>query len=1530
MNNKSYKYFLLSSFFSLINLVTIHAQDAAPDLSAANVLCDKETAVTISQFVGAGTDTDEATDGCLDAITETNTTWFVWEAADFGSFTFNIDPADESDLFAFSLFSLPNGLLDGTGKGNIRCVSPCRTGDIGLRAGDSDTDGGDCTDTDGFLRPLELDQGRYYGLMIENTTSNSGFTITFGGDGPIVSPTGQIQPDVVNACYGQPIELNQNIDFKNGNIQNYEWLVEGAAGQSEGSGFGATQNSFTYNIINAPDAEAGDKNVFLTVTTSIDGTNQTCTATFNTQITIDDCCDSENSVAIIDTTISPIACPSDANGAIDLQVNSPNPLFPNSYAWSNGATTEDIDQLAPDTYSVTVSNEAGCRDSLTYTFINPDALTVRDTIQQIPSCRGGTDGRIAIIANGGRTPYTYDFGDGNGFVNNNFLENLPIGDYTVVTMDASGCTDTTRTELDEKELIVTLENVVNPTCFDTNNGIIDISASNFTGTLQFDLNDGQGPVGADALTMLDSGSYTIDVIDSEGCMGGPIDTVLTKPAPFSLASIETRPGITCNGANDGTAVVSISGGTPDYTYAWSTGATTRSISNLSPGFYTVTITDANGCTIEQTSSELVDPPVLTATVATDSDVSCSDRNDGQIVLDVDGGTAPYFYNIGGLSVRDTILSDLSTGDYDITVTDNNDCEVIIPTVSINSPAIVDFTTNVNVGGGPSTGTGSSICYGQPIEFSNVSSFTVGTLESVSWDFGDSRTSDENNPEIAFTTIGTPTITLSVTSDLGCTETLMEELAFDIAPCCETDNSIILLPDLTPPLCNGGNNGSINVNPNSINAPITSINWTTNENTAEIDGLAAGNYGVTITNDATCEESTFLTLPEPPPITATLNVSQPTCDAAENGRIIVTAQGGTINAGSDYNFDFNNNGYSTNNVATDLPTGALNIMIRDDNNCEVPFDTLLAADPTANPITANLAINSPSCDAATNGLIRVNAVGNGPFLYNFDGSSFADIDSSANLTVGNYRVVVQDADNCELAIDTSLNVPDNFVPVTATITQVNLPSCGGGTDGSFTVVPDGELGNDVANYTFDFGNGGASPNNTVDNIAADQPVLVVITNANNCSTTLDTTLSELVLEPDNPLVEQPRCFGETNGRIRIQVPAPQGVAAPFTYAVNGGAFADEAVLADLGEGDYTVIVRDANNCVSEPLMVNVPQPDAINLMVVPQEISCFGADDGQITADVTGGNGNFIFDWSNGQATRTATSLPPDDYFVTVTDFRGCRDSTTSATTLIEPAELLASLGTVSPVLCFGETNGSISVDAIGGSAPYEYSLDGVLFQPSATLSNLSAGDYNVVIRDSRGCEVPVEDITVEEPGEFTVTANVDSDIAKLGFAVSLSASAATTAIGPVNYVWSTPDSIVCNGCSSFEFVPPGSTTFTVTAINSDNCQATDMVTVRVSLDRPVYIPNIFSPNGDGMNDAFYIPFSPSMTSIKNLRIFDRTGALVFEVNDINRGEELTKAWDGAFNGSEYRQGVFVVTAEINFVDGQTLPFQSDLTLITSE
>ena len=985
MNNSIFKKILVGSLFFLTtaNATFLQAQDAQPDLANATILCDKRP-VTITTFNGAGTDTEEGAGTCIDGITETNTTWFTWEGATFGNLSFIIEPTNPNDRIAFVLFDLPNG-------GNpvaLRCGAACFTGQTGLVENDNDAVV-NCQDspTDGFARALSMEQGLTYGLMIENTTSDEGFTIVFGGDGELVGPVGQIMPSAMEACFGQPLTFEENITFSNGDIIQYDWLFEDGADNRTATTQIKQEQTFDF-------ATTGTKRIELTVMTSTG-----CSAIFETFITISDCCETDNRIDIANNpVVTEIACPDDTNGAIDITVtNASN--FPTIFEWSNGADTEDLTNLGPDTYMVTVSNAAGCRDSLTHTFVIPNALTAMESITP-PSCGGLSDGSITIAASGGRMPYAYDFGDGNGFVVATTLNGLDTGDYTVIVQDDSGCTFTTDPiELDEKALNITFDNIMNPTCGNLTDGSIEINADNAVGVLTFDFNDGNGPLDPTSLTRLDSGTYIIDVFDSEGCTGNPVEFTLTKPEPIN-GILEARRS-SCNGANDGTAIVTVTGGVPDFTYEWSNGATTRSISGLEPGTYMVTVTDANGCIFEATSTPITDPPVLTASIASVQDVSCSTEANGVIALTVEGGVMPYKYSTDGINFETgTTIENLAIGDYEITVTDNNDCPVNL-SATISSPATISFDVSATT----------NVCYGESITFTNTSTFTQGNITGVSWEFG-SETVMGNEVTRSFTTIGNPTVTLIVETDLGCIERLTRELDIAIEPCCDGDNGISFFPLFEEPLCNGAADGSITLNSLSL-PPITNISWDNGATTETIENLPAGIYTVVVTNDATCEETTAIIIEEPTPITTNLDLTNPTCEVAENGVITIAATGGTLAPGNAYEYDFGN-GFSTNNTLEDLAFGDFSVMIRDDNNCVVTVDTNLTVSDTP-PIDASVSLVSPSCEMASNGAITITATGTGAnptLIYDF-GNGFSPNSTAENLGLGTYSIRIQDENNCVL-------------------------------------------------------------------------------------------------------------------------------------------------------------------------------------------------------------------------------------------------------------------------------------------------------------------------------------------------------------------------------------------------------------------------------------------------------------------------------------------------------------------------------------
>ena len=298
-------------FLFTTNATILQAQEAQPDLSTATILCDKRP-VTITTFTGAGTDTNEGDGTCISTnnITETNTAWFTWAGANFGNLSFTITPDNANDRIAFVLFDVS----DPQNPVAFRCGAACFAGPTGLRAGDNDGNV-DCQENpvDAFARALSMETGFVYGLMIENTTSDGGFTITFSGDGELVGPLGQIMPSATVTCFGQSVTFDNDITFPvpNGTITQYDWLVEDGDVNETRTTQEDINQTFEF-------ATTGVKRIELTVTT-----NTNCTSIFETFVTVNDCCESDNRIVIADNPIiTEIACPDDTNGAIDITVTN--------------------------------------------------------------------------------------------------------------------------------------------------------------------------------------------------------------------------------------------------------------------------------------------------------------------------------------------------------------------------------------------------------------------------------------------------------------------------------------------------------------------------------------------------------------------------------------------------------------------------------------------------------------------------------------------------------------------------------------------------------------------------------------------------------------------------------------------------------------------------------------------------------------------------------------------------------------------------------------------------------------------------------------------------------------------------------------------------------------------------------------------------------------------------------------------------------------------------------------------------------
>jgi gliding motility-associated-like protein len=327
-------------------------------------------------------------------------------------------------------------------------------------------------------------------------------------------------------------------------------------------------------------------------------------------------------------------------------------------------------------------------------------------------------------------------------------------------------------------------------------------------------------------------------------------------------------------------------------------------------------------------------------------------------------------------------------------------------------------------------------------------------------------------------------------------------------------------------------------------------------------------------------------------------------------------------------------------------------------------------------------------------------------------------------------------------------------------------------------------------------------------------------------------------------------------------------------------------------------------------------------MTPQNPACNAGNTGRISVTATGGTVPYSYNWSNNGFGQPVINLTAGDYIVTVSDAKQC--TATGTATIGEPTAVVATVSKTDAI-CYGEKTGRIQVDADpvfgGGTPPYVYSLDGISYSPTNYFINVPAGTYTAHIQDAVGCELalPVE---VTSNPQMLLNAGEDVSI-NLGQSVQLQGSTASTSY---TTVW-TPAATLSNATILTPSATPTETTrYSVAITDADGCQISDNVVVTVLTDRHIYVPTIFTPNGDGTNDFFGVFGGVDVTRIKLFQVFDRWGELVYEGKDFQPNDSRF-AWDGYFQGALLNSSVLVYYIQVEFKDGKTEEFKGDVTLM---
>ncbi|MBK8443169.1 MAG: SprB repeat-containing protein [Sphingobacteriales bacterium] len=335
-------------------------------------------------------------------------------------------------------------------------------------------------------------------------------------------------------------------------------------------------------------------------------------------------------------TIVPSGTPTCGGSNITLTATINGGTPPVTYSWSNGATGASI-SVGSGTYTVTVTDAEGCTGTATYSISIPSAPTVTIAASGSASCTGGTGG-ATLTANvtSGTAPYTYLWSTG---ATTQSISSVAAGTYTVTVKDSKGCED---------EATYTVGTPNPPTASISATGSASCQPGTGGATLTASATGGSAPytymwsTGATtaAITVTAAGTYTVTVKDSKGCEDEVTYTLAPANAPTAAISATGTPG--CNGAGNAQLTATATGGTAPYTYMWSTGATTASISGVAAGTYTVTVKDSKGCEDDATYT-LTDPLAPTVSIAPTGNVTCDGEGGVTLTAAASGGKSPYTY-----------------------------------------------------------------------------------------------------------------------------------------------------------------------------------------------------------------------------------------------------------------------------------------------------------------------------------------------------------------------------------------------------------------------------------------------------------------------------------------------------------------------------------------------------------------------------------------------------------------------------------------------------------------------------------------------------------------------------------------------------------------------------------------------------------------------------------------------------------------------------------------------------------------------
>lgn len=790
-----------------------------------------------------------------------------------------------------------------------------------------------------------------------------------------------------------------------------------------------------------------------------------------------------------------VRCFGELNGF--LRIKASGGTQPYLYHWNNGAKTATLANIPAGIYAVTVTDANGCTAEWLGVISQPSSLQIEFTNKENPLCIGAEDGSIELVISGGQGPFLFDWNNGGSAALN---DNLGVGAYQASVTDSRGCTLVTPliTLTAPQLLSVTLDSLHKVGCRGDNTGLIAVSIGGAVGAVTATWNGIPDDL---ILTGAAAGAYILKAEDTRGCTIRDTFQVTEPESALAILVLSVEDAL-CAGEPTGSIQVRINGGTPEYTPIWNNGATTQNLPAVPAGTYSLTVTDANGCTIVSPPIIVAEPPALVAE-ATVHDIPCFGVLTGDIQLTVAGGIPPYQYLWNTNDTTKNVFN-LAAGRYSVTILDATGCAQVLSDLAVADRA-EDFTLEslvvkpVSCSGAADGEIAVQVLNGTaPYQFSWSPPVGLHPNIQVPKDTADGLSGGD--------------YWITVTDADGCTA-VSEVFNIEEAPPLQLN-----INNITNIICKGDSTGAISVQVSGGVPPYQYL-WSNDATQANLTKLPAGTYHLTVTDVRGCSLVSAPAVVHEPATALGIMLVQLTQDKCGNnqGAIDLTITGGVPPRV-----------YSWSNMATTadltgLMPGSYQLTVTDNLGCTL-VSPVYEVTQLAPPLElTGVDIEDVPCRGGSTGAIAASISGGTPgYLYAWSNGGTAN--PLVNIPAGTYTLTVSDAAGCTATFPFIVQQP--MAALSATWTTDSLA-------GGWTISLDPSGG--VMPYDIQWSANTGNQTGPVVSGLEPGPYSVTITDDNDCTLVLQIPVGTFTAAPHpDPVMAVRLAPNPTTGFSRLEL------------------------------------------------------------------------------------------------------------------------------------------------------------------------------------------------------------------------------------------------------------------------------------------------------------------------------------------------------------------------------------------------------------